>query len=219
MIEVPWAPRKRESRPAMTSAAIWPLPVGRPGQRHAAPLAGDDVPDLDGVADREDVRVGGPHVLVDADPPALADLEAGRLGEGRVRSHADGEDHEVGRVRCAGKGLDLDRPAGQLGEARRTVVENDADIVPLHMFLNEARNLRVQRSQKLRQLLDEGHLEPEVHQVLRRLEADETPANHHRTRRRPHVLDPGVLEHPGEELGSLLDPRADRPHVRSSLRR
>ena len=49
------------------------LPVGRPGQRDQAPLAGHEVLDFDGIADGEDVRVARAHVLVHADAAAFAD--------------------------------------------------------------------------------------------------------------------------------------------------
>jgi len=55
-----------------------PLPVRRPGQRHEAPRTGHVVRDLDRIADGEDVRVARAHVRVDADPPAVANLEPGR---------------------------------------------------------------------------------------------------------------------------------------------
>ena len=74
-IAVPWVPRNRESRPAITSAAMRPCRFAGPGERDEAPLAGDEVLDLDGVADGEDVGVARAHLLVDADAAALADLE------------------------------------------------------------------------------------------------------------------------------------------------
>jgi hypothetical protein len=62
-----------------------PLPIGRPGQRHQAPLAGDDILDLDGVADREDVGIARAHLVVDADPAALADLRGRRISPAPYR--------------------------------------------------------------------------------------------------------------------------------------
>ena len=114
MIDVPWVPRKRESRPAITSAAIRPCRFAGPASAIRLHSLGDEVLDLDGVADREDVRVGGAHVIVDADPAAVADLEPGRLGQRGVRPHADRENHDVGRIRLAGRRLHLDRTALQL---------------------------------------------------------------------------------------------------------
>ena len=99
------------------------LPVRRPGQRNQAPLAGDEVLDLDGIADGEDVGVAGAHVLVNADAAALADFEAGRLGQRRVRPHAEREDHDVGRIRLAGLGLYLERAAVELLESGHAVIE------------------------------------------------------------------------------------------------
>ena len=107
-----------------------PLPVRRPRERNEAPLAGHPVLHLDGVADGEDVRVARPHVLVDADPAALADLEPGGLRERRVGPHADREDDDVGRVRLPGGRLDLERAAARAArEAGDAVAEGQLDAV------------------------------------------------------------------------------------------
>ena len=74
------------------------LPVGRPGQRDQGPFAGDVILDLDRVPDGKDVRVARPHMLVDADPAALADLEPGRLGQRGLWAHADGQNDDIRRV-------------------------------------------------------------------------------------------------------------------------
>ena len=75
------------------------LTVRRPRQRDEARLAGHAVHLLHGVADGEDVRVAGAHLVVDADAAELADLDAGHLRERGLGLHADAEDHDVGRVR------------------------------------------------------------------------------------------------------------------------
>ena len=88
------------------------LPVGRPGQRDERPLAGDEVFDLDRIADREDVRVAGVHLIIDADPAERADLEPGLFRQLVLRAHADAEDHEVGRIDLSGLREDFERAVG-----------------------------------------------------------------------------------------------------------
>ena len=102
MIEVPCVPRKRESRPAITSAAMRPCRFAGPAS--ATRLHSPVTKSLTsiGVADGEDVRVARAHLVVDADAAALADLEPGRLGQRSVRAHAEREDHDVGRIDLAG---------------------------------------------------------------------------------------------------------------------
>jgi hypothetical protein len=153
-------------------------------------------------------------VLVDAESAALADLQSGRLGQRRVRPHADRENHEVGRVHLPRSRLYFDRTTLQLGEARRRVVEDDIDAVLLHVFLDEAGDFMVQWAQELRQFLEEGHFKTQVNQILRRLEADEPAADNDGPHRRLHVLDPRVCGHPRQELGASCDPLANRAHVR-----
>ena len=108
----------------------------------------------------------------------------------------------------------LERAAIQLRESGHPVAERQRDAVPLHVLLDEAGELPVERGQHLIEHLDECHLEPGVDQVLRRLETDEAAADHHRTPRRLHELDTGVAGHPGQKRRAPFDPLADRPRVR-----
>ena len=97
------------------------LPVRRPGERDQGPFAGDEILDFDRVADGEDIRVARAHLFVDADPAALADLEPGHLRQRGLRTHADGEDHDVRRMRLAGFRENLERAARRLLEAGHRV--------------------------------------------------------------------------------------------------
>ena len=99
---VPCVPRKRESRPAITSAAIraWRFAGPASAIRLHSPVTKSL--HLDGVADGEDVGVAGAHLLVDADPAELADLDPGHLRKRGIGPHAEREDHEVGRIALAG---------------------------------------------------------------------------------------------------------------------
>ena len=73
------------------------LAVGRARERDQALFACNEILHLDGVADRQNVGVAGAHVIIHEDAATLADFEARRLGQGGVRPHADGENHEVRR--------------------------------------------------------------------------------------------------------------------------
>ena len=77
------------------------LSVSRPGERDQRPLAGHEIPDLDRVADREDLGVRRAHVLINADPATLADLDPGHLRQSGLWTHPDCEDHDIRRMRLA----------------------------------------------------------------------------------------------------------------------
>ncbi len=155
------------------------LPVRRPGQRDEGPLAGDVVLDFHGVADGEDVRVAGAHLLVDTDAAPLTDLQPGRLGERGLRTHADGQYHDVRGIPLARLGKDLEGAGGGLLEGGHGVVESEMDVVLFQMALDEAGTLRVERRHDLIEHLDDGHLESAVDQVLGHLQADVSAAHHH----------------------------------------
>ena len=78
------------------------LAVRGSSERYHDPLAGDRVPHFDGISYRPNVRIGRAHLLIDTDAAALAELESGRLGEVRLRSNADRQNHKVARVLRAG---------------------------------------------------------------------------------------------------------------------
>ena len=65
--------------------------------------------DLDGVPDREDVRVGGLQVLVDPDAAARPDLQPGIDRQLVLRPHAHAQDDQLGGQAFAG--LQADRQA------------------------------------------------------------------------------------------------------------
>ena len=156
------------------------LAVRRSGQRDQAPLAGHEILDLDGIADGEDVRVARAHVLVDADAAAFADLEAGRLGQRRVRPHADGEDHDVRRIRLAGPRLDLDRAAVQLLESDHAVIGDNLHAMPSSYGPGRGTRSPGPAGPGPDRASGRGSRRTRMDQVLRRLETDESAADHHR---------------------------------------
>ena len=143
--EVPWVPRNLESAPGDHIGRDPALPVRRPCERDQGPLAGDEIFDLDRVADGENIRVARAHLFVDADPSAFADLDPGHLRKRGLRTHADAEDHDVGRMGLAGFRENLERAACGLLEAGHRVTQLEVDAVLLHVALDEAGAFRIER--------------------------------------------------------------------------
>ena len=169
---------------------------------------------LDGVADREDVRVAGAHLLVDADPAELPDFDPGHPRQRGIRSHAEREDHDVRRIALArlrrhGQGVVVG-----LLEAGDAVAQRDVHTMLLEEVADEPPVLRVERGEDLIGHLHHRHVEPAENQVLGRLQADEPAADDDRAHRRAHRLEARVLPHPGQEARAALDPFTDLPRVR-----
>ena len=123
---VPCVPRKRESRPAITSAAMRACRLAGPASAMRLHSPVTKSLHLDRVADGEDVRVARAHLLVDADPAELADLDAGHPRERGVGSHAERQDHDVGGVAGAGLRRHGERAVVGLLESGDPVVERHA---------------------------------------------------------------------------------------------
>ena len=156
-----------------------PCRFAGPGERDQTPFARPEILHFDGIADREDVRVARAHVFVHADAAAFADGEAGGLGERGVGLHANRENHDVGREGFAGTRLDFKAAAFQLLESDHAIIRDDLHAMLLDVALHEARDLRVQRAEHMVGLLNQGHVEADMNQVLRRFEPDESAADHH----------------------------------------
>ena len=136
------------------------LAVGRSGERDEAPLPGDPVLHFDRVADREDIRIAGAHLIVHPDPATFADLQPGRFRQRGLRAHADGEDHQIRRIGFAGLRFDIDPAAVNLLESGHAVAKREADAMPLKVGLHRAGVLLVNRGQDLVGHLDQGDFEP-----------------------------------------------------------
>ena len=189
------------------------LPVGRSGQRDQAPLAGHEVLDLDGVADREDVRIARAHLVVDLDAAALAEGQPGRLRQIGIGTHAERDDHHVGRMNLARLRFDLERVVGRLAEFLDAVAERELDAVHLQMAADEPGVFRIERGHHLVEHLHDRDVEPEMAKVLGGLQPDETSADHDRLLGRTHHLNAGIGVHAGQVGRTLFDPFADRPRV------
>ncbi len=187
-----------------------PLPVGGPRERKDDLLTHDHVAHLDHVTHCVDRWVARAHPIVDGDPAPLAHDEAGRLRELPFGSHADGEDHQVGLDPAAGVGdddealaLTLD-PAHPLAEAKR-------DPARPQVLRDRHGHLGVERGHHLRQLLDDRHSQPAVHEVLGHLETDEAPADDDRLAarsvREPRANPARVGDRADHEDAGQVDPR------------
>jgi hypothetical protein len=190
------------------------LPVGRPREWDQRPLAGDEVLDFDRVADGEDIGIARSHVLIDADAAAPADLDPGHLRQRRLRTHADRQDHDVCRMSLAGAREDFQRTVLDRLEPGHPIIEFQSDAVLDHVAFDEARHLRIQRGHDLVELLDQGHFQPAVDQVLHHFEADEAAADHHSTPRLGYRLVARVGVHPRPVGHIPVQPLAHVPGVR-----
>ena len=183
MTEVPWVPRKRESRPAITSAAIRPCRFAGPasGMRDHSPVTKSLTSTASPTA-----KISGLLVRICSStriPPRSPISMPGHLRKRRLRTHAYGEDHDVRRMRLAGFREDLEGAARGLLEAGHRVIEREADAVLFQVALDKAGAFRIERGHDLIEHLDQRHFEPAMDQVFRHLEADVSAADHHRTLR------------------------------------
>ncbi len=153
------------------------LPVRRPSQRDKAPFAGDEILDLDGISNGENVRIAGAHPIVDADPAALADLKPGCFGKRRIRANAKGENDKVSPVGLAGFRSHIDGAVFSFLERGNPVAKGEPDAVAFKMILHEPGEFLVNRRQDLPSHLDEGDLDAEVNQILGHFQADEAAAH------------------------------------------
>ena len=135
MIAVPCVPRKRESRPAITSAAMRPCRLAGPASatRPHSPVTG--VLDLDRVADGEDVGLAGAHLIVDADAAARADREAAVLASATSGRTPSARIDHVGRIHRARLRQHLQRAVLARLEAGDAVVQHQPQAVALQVGL------------------------------------------------------------------------------------
>jgi len=72
------------------------LAIGRTRERQHGFLAQHQIWHFDRVADGPDARIRRAHLVIHHNAAAGANGEAGRLGEPRLRAHANGENYELG---------------------------------------------------------------------------------------------------------------------------
>ena len=216
MIAVPCVPRKRESRPAITSAAMRPCRLAGPASATRLHSPVTTSLHLDRVADREDVGLAGAHLRrrrgcrrarrSPARPPCAS---------AAVRAHAERQDHEVGRIHLARtSSRTFSAPFVARLEAGDAVVRAPARTPCRCRWPSTMRAISGSSGARTCVAhLDQRHVEAAVDQVLGRLEADEAAADDHRARLRPHRLEARVAVHAGQEGRAAFDPFADRARV------
>ena len=212
MTEVPWAPAKRLSSPQMTS-----LLVGRASERDERILAGDEVAHLHGVAHGVYVLDAGFHAIVHDDAALDAGFKSGRLGEGRVGCDADGEHHHVGAQRLFPGHKNVDAPVA-LFESLHGTAQCQMHAVSAHLLVDEGGRIGVEGIHKVARALHDGHVQPQLAQVLGHFQADETAAAHHgRTRVLPIdelLHGEGVLH--GAQREQAVEPHAGKGRARGA---
>ena len=154
-------------------------------------------------------------MLVDED--AVADIEAGILGQFEIGKHADADDDEVGRDRRAGQGLDRDDAAPLPDDAADGGVEADVGApaaVKIEEMIGDRRGDDAAHQPRSR--LEHGNSLAEVARRGGDLEADEAAADDHHVARPmqafaklPRVVD--VAEREDAIEGNALDRRQPRP--------
>ena len=150
----------------------------------------------------QDIGIAGPHVLVDPDTSALADLKPSRLGQGGIRANAESQNHEVGGIFLPGFSLDFDLAFFQLREASYSVIERQVHAMLCQMAFREVCHLAVHGSENLVEHFDESDIETKMCEVLRHLKTDETATNNNRVSSGFQRLNSGVVEHPAQKCGA-----------------
>ena len=192
------------------------LAVRRSGERDQRRFARDEMGDLDRVADREDVGIGGGEIFVDLDSAGRAELEPRFARQLDFRPHPDRHHDDVGLDALAARQEDDDM-VGSILEVLDLVVEIEFDRLVAHMRVDDRRHLLVERREDMRRAFHHGGEETALMEILRDLEADVAAADHHRPAR--SVLGEGG--HDAVEIGNIVQGvdalRADagdppRPH-------
>ena len=89
LVESAWAANAAVSSPASCAAQTFRL-------SHSGATKAEDLAAMfDAFADREDLRIGGTHIVVDHD--AAIDVEPRGSGQVDVGADADGQHHQIGR--------------------------------------------------------------------------------------------------------------------------
>ena len=194
-----------------------PLLVGRPGKRDERVIAGDEVAHLHGVAHGVYVLDAGFHAIVHDDAALDAGFKSGCLGEGRIGRDADGEHHHVGAQRLFPDHKNVDAPVA-LFESLHGTAQRQAHAVSAHLLVDEGGRIGVEGVHKVARALHDGHVQPQLAQVLGHFQADETAAAHHgRTRVLPIdelLHGEGVLH--GAQREQAVEPHAGKGRARGA---
>ena len=197
--------------PADDVGCYAPLLVGRPGERDERVVAGDEVAHLHGVAHGVDVLDAGLHAVVHDDAALDARLKPRRIRKGRIGRDADGEHHHVGAQRLFAGQEHVDAAIALL-EALHGAPQRQTHPVGAHLLVDEGGHVGVEGAHEVARPLHDGHVQPQLAQVLGHFQADEPAAAHHgraRALRIDEVLHrEGVLD--GAQGEKPVEPRAGK---------
>mmetsp|Transcript_2885 Transcript_2885/g.9719 ORF Transcript_2885/g.9719 Transcript_2885/m.9719 type:complete len:401 (-) Transcript_2885:150-1352(-) len=173
------------------------LTVRRPGQGDQRHLSRHEVLHFHCVAHSPDVGVRRAHLLVDLDPSQLAELKSSLLGQLGLRADTDAKDGDFAWVASARLSSDL-KAGVSLVETGDAIAQAEVDALGLAMLVKDLSHFWVHGREDLSSHLDNGHLNPAMHEVLSGLKANEASAHNHR------ALDL-VLIHPSTDLHTVWD--------------
>ena len=156
-----------------------PLLVRRTCQWDHGLLAGYEVIDLDRVAQGVDILVGGSQVIVDRDAPQLADGQTGLFRQLGLGSHANAQDHHIGRDPLATVQED-GHVALVVLEFGHAILEDQMQSLLCEVLVYDCGHRVIEWGHYLVGHLDNRGLDAQFVQVLRHLKADEATTDNHR---------------------------------------
>lgn len=116
--------------------------------------------------------------------PLDAQFEPRLLRQMALRCHANGKQHHIGSDRVIARNMG-DNAAINFLKTCHIGLEAQIDTVLTHLGMQKGRHVVIQVVHKLDGTLQKGHLEPQLTQILRRLDANEAAADHDGTARSP----------------------------------
>ena len=155
-----------------------PLLVRRARQRYHRILAGDIVLHLHRISHGVDIRVGGLHPLVHNDAALEPQLQPGLGGQAAVGADAYGQHHHV---RMEGSGVlqqHVHAPVLLL-KALHGEAQSQLHPVAAHLVVDIGGHVGVEGVHQLFGPLDYGHIQAQLPQVLRQLQAYEAAPRQH----------------------------------------
>ena len=148
------------------------LAVGRPRERNLGPLPGGELVRLDGIPDREDVRVAGLEALVDPDSAPRPDFKSGLDRQRVLGPHPHAEHDQLGGAGVAGRKRHRHTVRAG-GDRRGGLPEEHLDARFGQGGEQGGGHLRVERGQHLPVAIEDRRGDPAADEVLDHLQADE----------------------------------------------
>ena len=135
--------------------------------------------DLDRVAQGVDILVGGSQVIVDRDATQLADGQTGLFRQLGLGSHANAQDHHIGRDPLATVQED-GHVALVILEFGHAILEDQVQSLLREVLVYYRRHRVIEWGHYLVGHLDNRGLDAQLVQVFRHLKTDEATADNHR---------------------------------------